>query len=186
MRGRAGRTRGKQRECAQAGHPSTFTIITMKSLHRVCLFAFLASYVPVSAAGPATVPAQGNKAEDADSKQLQGNWKVVSMNYNGQDKTADLKDRPISWRIEGRKLFVSVGDRRIDSDFALDASKTPKRITVTGMQGNEKVTNISIYELHGSTLRMAFFMDKTRIQKDMPKSFEPGEAIGVTTLERGK
>jgi uncharacterized protein (TIGR03067 family) len=160
----------------------------MKTLSRVIQFAVLASCMSLIAMGQATAPAKGDKGEDADSKQLQGTWNAVSLNINGEDKTADLQVRPIAWRIEGTKLAITTGKQRTDAEFALDVSKTPKRMAVTviqdSAQGTQKSSSTSSYELDGNTLKVALFMDLPRGEREVPKDFKPGAHVALATLER--
>ena len=131
------------------------------------------------------VPADKAK-DDAGKKELdklQGTWKSVSFEMNGQKTPADeLKKRTVTytgdkWEVKEDGKVVVAGTQK------LDPTKDPHEIDSLVTEGEGKgTTMLGIYELKGDTFRVCF--DPTG--KERPKSFTPKEGQFAGVVERMK
>lgn len=130
------------------------------------------------------------RAEDAprgqngrsDQQLLQGTWKVVKRVKNGQAE--DVTEHPSTMRFAGRNVTESRDGHDVqEGTFAIDGSKSPRRITLTGTKGihADKVFE-AIYSIEGDTLKLAY---STADQAATPPAgFTGGEGEGLLVLER--
>ena len=110
------------------------------------------------------VPACTAGGPDAQSKKdraaLQGEWKIVSAESNGEPPPPGL--------LDGAK-FVFCGDKLTllgkERTFKLDATKNPRQIDFVPTKG--KTPQIGIYELDGDNLRLC-----VGPADDRPKEFK--------------
>jgi len=91
-----------------------------------------------------------------DAKAIQGSWFPVSAELGGQ-ALPDAVRKMISLKLDNGKYEVLVGAAPDDGTYTIDASATPKGMTVTGTAGpNAGLTFPAIYELKGDTLRICY------------------------------
>jgi uncharacterized protein (TIGR03067 family) len=114
--------------------------------------------------GSGTVLSQ-QASEKEDLKQMQGVWRVVKIDGQGEDKD-ELKDARVI--IRGNKLELRLGKATLrETVFSLDPKKQPKWINIQfelkrGEFGGGKLkevkgikeTSPGIYEIKGDTLRL--------------------------------
>jgi uncharacterized protein (TIGR03067 family) len=121
----------------------------------------------------------GNK----DQEKLQGVWRYVSFESNGE-KMPEEQLKRMSVIYDGDKWTVKEGDKVVVSGTQkLDPSKKPAQIDSVITEGEGKgTTMLGIYELKGDRMRVCF----DPAGKERPKDFKPkgGQFGGV--IERVK
>jgi RNA polymerase sigma factor (sigma-70 family) len=116
-----------------------------------------------------------------DREALQGTWKVVDAQVNGQAINAQEQEM-----IKG-KPFVFAGNKltaKGPAEFRLDATKSPREIDIVPAEGPETEkgqTFRGIYDLKGDDLRIAFQSPN----QARPKAFDEA-GVMVLTLKRQK
>lgn len=138
-----------------------------------------------SANGPAGRQLAPAEAAAKDDKQaLEGTWKVVKKLKNGE--SVDLKAPAATLKFSGDVVSLSEGgEQQSAGTFAIDPSKSPKRITLTGTSGqNAGRTFEAIYELDGDSLKLAYGIGDNAAAP--PKDFAGGQGQVVEVLERQK
>jgi len=143
---------------------------------RVSLAAFLLA-VPALA--------QDTDAVARDLKQLQGEWKAVSADKDGQPPPADVLEN-LRMTFTKDKILVHIKDERKEVSFKIDPGKKPKAIDVTPAEGPQAGKVVpGIYEVTGETLRLAFAEGDNAKR---PESFTPkaGSNLTVLTLKKMK
>lgn len=118
-----------------------------------------------------------------DLKQLQGTWRIATLEIEGQTMSAaSLGGAQIT--VKGER-FISTGmGAAYEGKIEIDASSNPKALDLKFDTGPEKGnTNAGIYELNGDTWRLCL---NTRGKK-RPEKFAavPGTGIAVEVLQRG-
>jgi len=127
----------------------------------VAVVALLLAGADAPTTAPATQPAA---AAAADLNALQGTWKVVRAVRNGVDMTDRVGYGQMV--VQGNTSSVTRDGQDHETDFELDASKTPRVITFITPAGTRFQ---GIYELKGDTWKTLY--DKA----GLPKSFDdPG------------
>jgi uncharacterized protein (TIGR03067 family) len=120
-----------------------------------------------------------------DLDELQGTWRLATMETEGQDVPAeDIRDWTAVY--EGNKVTLRAGDRvRRRGIITLDPTRKPKAINTWDQDGAyEDQTVPGIYELTGDTLKLAF----ARPGQDRPKEFtsKSGTAFLFCVYKRQK
>ena len=139
------------------------------------------------ALGAAAATARGGDRKQADKaavegelKQLQGTWKQVSIESNGQKEGFADGTAPL-FIIRGDRYTVEVGGRVIESGMLkLYPAAKPRQSDLIAADGAVKVkTYPGIYEITGDELRTCF----TRTGGNRPTAFaagvESGHAVAV-------
>lgn len=72
---------------------------------------------------------QGQTAEE-DGKKIQGKWKVVQAEINGENVPID-KIQYARYVFEGDKLVTSDAGKRVEKNYKLDPKLNPKTIDIT-------------------------------------------------------
>jgi uncharacterized protein (TIGR03067 family) len=123
-----------------------------------------------------------DKADDA-RKAFQGTWTIVDT------KKGDAKDKePVTARtvvFDGDKYRIKAGDKVVEEGtFAVDGSKSPRRIEVAATAGMDKGMKWhGVYELKGDTLSAVV----GPTDKDRPTKFDArGEGVRAFTLKRAR
>jgi uncharacterized protein (TIGR03067 family) len=133
--------------------------------------------------------AQDDTAE-RDVKQLQGTWKTVAMEVEGQKvvvtgTTATVVIRGDTYTVE--YPASPSGEAKVSQmTFKLDAGKTPRAIDFTATVGPDAgKPSRGIYELAGDTLKLCFNPEKGG---ERPTEFatRAGSRVRCITLERQK
>src|SRR6185312_3893179 len=95
-------------------------------------------------------------ADVSDAKAIQGDWRPVKAELGGQPMAEEVL-KTISLNIGDGTYLVHVGNSPDKGTVAVDASTTPKSMTITGTEGpNKGKTFPCIYELKGDTLRICY------------------------------
>jgi uncharacterized protein (TIGR03067 family) len=97
-------------------------------------------------------PKQSESKKDAEA--LQGTWKLASVVRNGEEVPADFL-QSAKLVVKGERYSVTAGDQSAVATFKMDASKKPRQIDFTYIEGPQKGETIKgIYEVEGDTYRM--------------------------------
>jgi uncharacterized protein (TIGR03067 family) len=113
---------------------------------------------------PVRLPAA---APTDDKEQLQGTWKVVSVDLGGKGNEELKLDRLI---FDGDKVRV-VGPSRGQQEegtFKLDPARKPKTIDIHAL-GSKQQSVLGIYELEANSLKLCL----ARPGEGRPTTFEP-------------
>jgi uncharacterized protein (TIGR03067 family) len=109
----------------------------------------LSSFLLIAAAQePCPTPGDTTKA---DTKSMQGNWKVEKIETGG---TADASKVGTQMTIKDDVLTIKDGKRDEVATFKLDGKKKPKEITISPKRDNTGVAGI--YKLEKDTLTICF------------------------------
>lgn len=122
-------------------------------------------------------------AKKTDQELIQGTWEVVGRVKNGQSE--DVKEKPVTLTFANDSMTeFKAGEKKAVGGFTLDPATAPKRITMTGKEGDHAgATFEGIYDLSGDKLKIAYGV---RDPKTPPKDFSGGEGSGLLVLERKK
>jgi uncharacterized protein (TIGR03067 family) len=112
-------------------------------------------------------------AQDKALKELEGTYRVTSMEKSGKTAPKELTES-VKVSFKGEELLIKVGDEEKKAKVAVDASKTPNTIDITPADGPEKgKTFPGIYKFDKGELTLAFTE-----KGDRPKDFKvEGEVI---------
>ena len=122
-------------------------------------------------------------ARKAELAKLQGTWKIVTMEIDG-NKTPD-NAVPESRMILKDDTFamVSLGATLYRGNYRIDPSRTPKTLDIEFTEGPEKGnTALGIYELDGDNWKICLTVGA----KERPKAFATaaGSGLALETLRR--
>jgi uncharacterized protein (TIGR03067 family) len=162
---------------------------------RLPLSVVLAGMLLGSAIGqsPKDAPKEAPKTEAPkdspaakDTENLQGEWKVTHLMYNGKDMTERF---PLSFVFKGDMATLD-GNKAVLKEypklkFKLDPSTTPKLADVTVVGGTQDVATLEgIYELKGDDLQICLKV----FAADRPSEFDaPAESSNaLLKLKRQK
>jgi RNA polymerase sigma-70 factor (ECF subfamily) len=142
--------------------------------------AVLAAAALVTAADNAADREAARKAEVA---KLQGTWKIVTMEIDG-NKTPD-NAVPETRMILKNDTFgmVSLGATLYRGNYKIDVSRTPKTLDIEFTEGPEKGnTALAIYELDGDNWKICLTVGA----KERPKDFatKASSGLALETLRR--
>jgi len=135
---------------------------------------------------PPAAPLFADDPPKTQDKQLDGDWEWASAVENGK-KAPTPPDNPLL-SFKGDTLttkIVNVETAGVKSSVKVDASKTPKAIDLTPLDGPDKgKTSLGIYEIKGDELRLC----TAEAGKDRPTEFSAKEGSGqiLTVLKRVK
>ena len=126
---------------------------------------------PALAAALAAVAVAAAPA-DADRAALRGTWVLEAATLEGRDHTDDFRGMKLV--LDGDRYTLDFDTNTDKGTFALDPTKTPKRIDVRSAAGPFKGKTLpGIYELKGDTLRLCLEGDGKADRR--PAAFEaPG------------
>jgi uncharacterized protein (TIGR03067 family) len=107
-------------------------------------------------AGLAVAPAIADDKKGTDLDKLQGTWKFVSMEQDGQ--TVPKADEMPTITFEKDKFELKAGGQVVQAGTqVLDGGKKPKTVDATVTEGEGKgTTMLGIYELDGDNLKACF------------------------------
>lgn len=123
-------------------------------------------------------------ADDKEEvKKLNGEWTVASMEMMGKAMPeAAIKNTRLINK-DGEYLVKAESDDQ--GTVTVDASKTPKQMTIKGTDGpNKGKTLLAIYELNGDELKVCYDLSG----KEFPKEFksEPGKLLMYAVYKKAK
>ncbi len=91
------------------------------------------------------------RGDDADHKALQGTWVIEAATLEGRDHIDDFAGMKLI--LAGDRYTVDFAKNTDKGTFAIDPTKTPKRIDIRSADGPFKGKTLpGIYELKGNTL----------------------------------
>ncbi len=121
-----------------------------------------------------------NATANQELKKLQGTWRVVAMERDGQKvPEADFKDRRSI--VQGHSYTEKKGDEVVEKGtFQIDTTHKPHGITVTPTEGKEKGQKmLGIYEIESDdTIRVC----GAAPGKERPKDFSAKAGSGRTLI----
>jgi uncharacterized protein (TIGR03067 family) len=127
--------------------------------------------------------AAADPAKD-DLDNLQGSWKVVSLEKDGKKQPEDAL-KTIKVVIKDDKFILKEGDRDSEATIKLDPSSKPKTIDLTVKEGDALKTLKGIYQLGADDLKICAAGDPGA---ERPKDFatKPKANVGLVVLKREK
>ena len=140
----------------------------------------------LTSAGP-LVADEKEEAINADRALLAGEWRVVSIEANG-NSNADLGVARVTIvnGLDGKWSLLANGKTIAEGMSTIDPTRSPKIIELKGVRGsveNARGTHYrGIYEVHKTTRRICF----VPADKPLPESFAGGHETGqiLVTFER--
>jgi len=148
--------------------------------------ALMLVLLALTSAGP-LVADEKEEAINADRALLAGEWRVVSVEANG-NSNADLGVARVTIvnGLDGTWSLLSNGKTIAEGTSTIDPTTSPKTIELKGIRGsveNARGTHYrGIYEVHEATRRLCF----VPADKPVPESFAGGRETGqiLVTFER--
>jgi uncharacterized protein (TIGR03067 family) len=145
----------------------------------------IALVLAVSLAAVADAPGD----DGADAKVVQGTWRPIAAELAGKPLPAELL-KTISLKLDTGKYEVFVGDKPDRGTYTLDATSTPRGMTITGREGpNQGKTFPAIYQIEkksgeGDTLRICYDLSGAK----RPSEFKTlaGTKLYLVTYRRKK
>jgi uncharacterized protein (TIGR03067 family) len=112
-------------------------------------------------------------AQDKALKELEGTYKVTSLEKAGKTAPKDLVES-MKVVFKGEDLTIKVGDEEKKAKIKVDSSKTPNTIDITPSEGPEKGKSFpGIYKMEKGELTITFTE-----KGDRPKEFKvEGESM---------
>jgi uncharacterized protein (TIGR03067 family) len=134
----------------------------------------------------ASQPLMGGGGKDAgagDLKKLQGTWKFLSHEMDG-NPTPPEQVAKLKITFTGDKFEVREGDRVVQAGtHKLDASKKPAQVDATVTDGEGKGSKmLGIYEFKGDTIKVCF----DPMGKERPTSFTSKGGLFTAVCQREK
>ncbi len=137
----------------------------------------------------AAIVSAGDTKDDAiknDRKQIEGTWRVVAVEVNGNKATEeDARKLTVVNGSDGTWSLISEGKQISKGTSTIDPTKKPKTIDFTPTEGEGKgKQHLGIYELGKNTRKMCFAPP----EKERPNEFSsmPGSEHILVTFEREK
>lgn len=140
------------------------------------------TFIVVAVSSAATLAADAADKEEAiraDRAHMAGEWRVVSIEANG-NTNADSVVAGITVvnRLDGTWSLLSNGNIIAEGTSTIDPMTSPKTIELRGTRGsveNARGTHYrGIYEVHETTRRVCF----VPADKPLPESFDGGRETG--------
>ena len=127
-----------------------------------------------------------DEAIKKDRKQIEGTWRIVALEVNGNKANDDdAKKLSVINGSDGTWTLLSEGKEISKGTSTFDPTKKPKSIDFTPTEGEGKGNQyLGIYELGEKTRKMCFAPPG----KERPTGFSsaPGSEIILVTFEREK
>ena len=144
-------------------------------------------FVVIAAASASALAADKEEVIKADRALLAGEWRVVSVEANGNTNTDPVVARvTVVNRLDGTWSLLSNGKIIAEGTSTIDPTTSPKTIELKSSRGsveNARGTHYrGIYEVHETTRRLCF----VPVDKPLPESFAGGRETGqiLVTFER--
>jgi uncharacterized protein (TIGR03067 family) len=124
------------------------------------------------------VAAQPDDALRREQQQFDGNWRLVSVEANGQKLPAQQVNE-LSLTFKSGKFTSFRGGEKRTGTYKLDLTKKPRTIDIEPGDGPDKGKTWSlIYSLEGNTLRIC----GRKIGEDRPTSFDTKDQKDVILM----
>ena len=161
------------------------------SVSQTCEWCFTAVMsIAVAVSSAATLAADAADKEEAiraDRARMAGEWRVVSIEANGNTNADSVvAGITIVNRLDGKWSLLSNGNIIAEGKSTIDPTSSPKTIDLRGIRAsveNARGTHYrGIYEVHETTRRLCF----VPADKPLPESFDGGRETGqiLVTFER--
>ena len=144
-------------------------------------------FVAIAATSASALAADKEGAIRADRALLAGEWRVVSVEANGNTNADPVVARvTIVNELDGKWSLLSNGKTIAEGTSTIDPTTSPKTIELKSSRGsveNARGTHYrGIYEVHETTRRVCF----VPADKPVPESFAGGRETGqiLVTFER--
>ena len=144
-------------------------------------------FVVIAAASASALAADKEEVIKADRALLAGEWRVVSVEANGNTNADPVVARvTVVNRLDGTWSLLSNGKIIAEGTSTIDPTTSPKTIELKSSRGsveNARGTHYrGIYEVHETTRRLCF----VPADKPLPESFAGGRETGqiLVTFER--
>ena len=144
-------------------------------------------FVVIAAASAFALAADKEEVIKADRALLAGEWRVVSVEANGNTNADPVVARvTVVNRLDGTWSLLSNGKIIAEGTSTIDPTTSPKTIELKSSRGsveNARGTHYrGIYEVHETTRRLCF----VPADKPLPESFSGGRETGqiLVTFER--
>lgn len=150
------------------------------SVSQTCDWCFRAvMFIVVAMASAATLAADKEEAIKADRSLLAGEWRVVSIEANGNTNAdAVVASVTVVNRLDGTWSLLSNGNVVAEGTSTIDPTTSPKTIELKSRRGsveNARGTHYhGIYEVHETTRRLCF----VPVDKPLPEAFAGGRETG--------
>jgi uncharacterized protein (TIGR03067 family) len=120
-----------------------------------------------------------------EKNKLQGTWKLVAVEFNGQCLTMnDIKDSRLT--VKGDDYVFTLNKTKWELTFKIDPSKYPKEIDLMDVTGADKgKTFRGIYVVEGDTYKICRYIQPER---ERPTQFgtRPDSGLVMVTWQREK
>ena len=135
----------------------------------------------------ATLPAAAGERSLDDTKALEGIWRVIELEANGERKPAD--------EIQGTQLVIKDNELwavkptgpEPKLKFTLDVQQIPKAIDLTVQEGNDKgKVVLGVYSLQDGQLRLCINLFGEASHRPTQFKTQEGDGVAFATLEREK
>ncbi len=123
-------------------------------------------------------------ADDAAAigNSVDGRWQATTAELGGMPFPDEVR-RSITLTVEGGRYTVMVGTQADKGTVAIDASKTPKALDITGTEGpNQGKTILAIFERTGDSLKVCY--DLTGKARPTEFKTEKGTQLFLVTYGR--
>ena len=153
------------------------------SVSQTCAWCFRSvMFIVVAVSSAATLAADAAEKEEAiraDRARMAGEWRVVSIEANGNTNTDPVvAGITVVNRLDGTWSLLSNGNVIAEGTSTIDPTASPKTIELKGIRGsveNARGTHYrGIYEVHETTRRLCF----VPADKPLPESFAGGRDTG--------
>jgi len=161
------------------------------SVSQTCEWCFRAvMFIAVAVSSAATLAADAADKEEAiraDRARMAGEWRVVSIEANGNTNADSVvAGITIVNRLDGKWSLLSNGNIIAEGTSTIDPTTNPKTIELKGIRAsveNARGTHYrGIYEVHETTRWICF----VPADKPLPESFDGGRETGqiLVTFEK--
>lgn len=126
--------------------------------------------------------AKGDGNKTRETNPLEGEWKLLSAERNGQHQKLDDAEKEMRLIFKGEDLTFTFGTGVRKLKFKLNAAKSPKEIDLTSLDGQEKgQTMACIYSLEMGKLHlcMPYFKDSTIRPDEFKTQADDGRMIFI-------
>lgn len=117
-----------------------------------------------------------------EKSEVDGTWKLVRFNKNGEDNPARVKEGYVVVRENGIQTTTKGGESVKKLRYALH-SANPRMISFFDLASDERVS-VGIYEVTGDTMKLAVLSDDVLAASTRPDDFTEAESRTVIVYKR--